>query len=628
MPSFTEKSAVEDYIVNRLQEMGWKYVEPTDLKRESFEDVLLKKDLKSAVRRINDIGLKEEDLKKIVNKLELQSSGVEGVKQILRHLKEGIHIKLEEDKKLERISLFDEDLEGNEYIVSRQVTYKSYKDEIIPDVVLYVNGIPLVAIECKNPADPRVSWETAYSDVKEYEDKIPELFKYVQFSIAAEETAKYFPNVSWLDDSHIYEWNKKEFDVLEATLEMLQRDVLLDLIQNFTYVREEKGKSTKIMARYLQYRASNKIYNRVIRNLKGKKEKNSGLIWHWQGSGKTLTIIFAMNKLYHHPLLENPTIFFILDRTELEDQIKDKMSDLDISVDIERIESIDHLKRTLLHDEAKGKRGIFATLIQKFRKDELKKLEEELEKLEDSDTETILDRKNVIAFVDEGHRTQYGILAAEMRKILSNAFFFAFTGTPIAKEGRDTFQVFSYPDEDYLDKYFIQRSIEDGYTVPIRYQARLEDKTHIEKGELDFFLKQELEEIPEKLREEVEKKTRKRLNTINVMLKNPDRVEMVAEDIAQHFLENIDDKFKGIVVTPDREACMMYKKALNKHLPKEYSEIVMTFTSGDPKEFMEYFEKLKDKYNTKRWKKTKKRITTSFREDEYPKILIVTGMLL
>lgn len=361
MPGFTEKSAVEDYIVDRLQEMGWKFVKSTELGRDSYEEVLLLDNLRAAVRRINDVRLGEEDLEKVVDRLDLESSGVEGVKQILRFLKGGISIKLEEDESLERIKLLDEDLEGNEFIVSRQVTYKSYDEEIRPDIVLYVNGIPLVVIECKNPADPTVSWETAYDQVKSYENKVPELFKYVQFSIAAEETAKYFPNTPWLEKSHIYEWKEEEFDILEATLGMLQKDTLLDLIQNYVFVREERGKSTKIMARYLQYRASEEICDRVINNLRGEEDKNSGLIWHWQGSGKTLTMVFAMNKLYHHPLLENPTIFFVLDRTELEDQIKEEISALDISVDIERVQSIKHLRKALLHDEGKGKRGVFAT---------------------------------------------------------------------------------------------------------------------------------------------------------------------------------------------------------------------------------------------------------------------------
>ncbi|KXA99728.1 hypothetical protein AKJ42_02620 [candidate division MSBL1 archaeon SCGC-AAA261C02] len=628
MSTFTEKTVVEDYIVDRLQGMNWKFVKSTELGRDSYEEVLLLDNLRAAVRRINDIRLGEEDLEKVVNKLDLESSGVEGVKQILRFLKEGISIKLEEDESLERIKLLDEDLEGNEFIVSRQVTYKSYDEEIRPDVVLYVNGIPLVVIECKNPADPTVSWETAYDQVKAYENKVPELFKYVQFSIAAEETAKYFPNTPWLEKSHIYEWKEEEFDVLEATLGMLQKDTLLDLIQNYVFVREERGKSTKIMARYLQYRASKGICDRVINNLRGEEDKNSGLIWHWQGSGKTLTMIFAMNKLYHHPLLENPTIFFVLDRTELEDQIKEEISALDISVDIERVQSIKHLRKVLLHDEGKGKRGVFATLIQKFRKDDLRELERELNERKSSGKRTILDRKNVIGFVDEGHRTQYGVLAAEMRKILNNAFFFAFTGTPIAKEGRDTFDVFSYPDEKYLDRYFIQDSIEDGFTVPIKYQARLEGETYVSKEDLQYFLQQELEEIPEELREDVEEKTRRKLSTINVFLKNPERVDMVANDIASHFLEKIDEKFKGMVVTADRRACMMYKNALDKYLPSEYSEVVMSFGANDPKEFTDYLAKLKDKYNARDWDRVKSRITTSYKEEEFPKILIVTNMLL
>lgn len=628
MNIFSEKSTVEKYIVNRLQELGWKYIKCQELNRESYEEPLLKKTIISSIKRINDVRLKSEDIKKILNKLEFESSGIEGIKKILRYLKEGISIKPEDKKELERIKLLDDNPDKNEYIISNQVTFKTYSERIIPDIVLFVNGIPLVVIECKNPTDPTVSWETGYNQIKDYENKFPELFKYVQFSIAAEETARYFPNLTGCEDIPVYEWKKESFDVLEATLEMLERDILIDLIKNFTFIREQRGKSSKIMPRYLQYRAANKIFNRVINNIKGDIDKNSGLIWHWQGSGKTLTMIFAMTKLYQHHLLENPTIFFILDRSQLEEQIRRVMSDLEISVDMERIESISNLEEILLYDEGRGKRGVFVTLIQKFRKDEFKELEKKLNELRYSGRKTILDRKNVIAFIDEGHRSQYGVLASEMRRLLSNAFFFAFTGTPIAKEGRDTFEVFSYPDEDYLDRYFIQESIEDGFTVPIRYLARLSDKAHLDKERLNAFLEQQLEEIPELIRDEVEERTKEKLNSLNVYLKNPERIDDVTKNVAEHFLQNLDGKFKGLLVVPDRDACLMYKKALDKYLPEEYSEVVMSYGDNEQKKYLSYLSKVKDRYNVKDWVEAKDRITTNYVEDEYPKILIVTEMLL
>lgn len=230
----------------------------------------------------------------------------------------------------------------------------------------------------------------------------------------------------------------------------------------------------------MQYRASEEIINRVLNNLEGKEDKDKGLIWHWQGSGKTLTMIFAANKLYHKKKLENPSIFFIVDRIELEEQLYEEFGALDI-VQPDIIGSIDDLRKILKHDEGKGKRGILITLIHKFRVEELEALYKEL-KQQSEHRETILNRRNVIAFIDEGHRSQYGTMAAQMKRILSKAFFFALTGTPISKKGRDTYWEFSYPPgEKYLDRYFITDSQRDGFTVKILYQPKLEKEVPPEK---------------------------------------------------------------------------------------------------------------------------------------------------
>jgi len=582
---FNEKKAVEDFIVERLQERGWQFKKVDELERESYQEPLLKKNLVRAIKRINsNLELVEEDIKKVLNNLEYKSPGVEGIKQILWTFKEGLHIKLEKEKTLRHVKLFDdENGNKNEFIVTRQITYKSATEEIIPDIVLYVNGIPLVVIECKNPADPKVSWYDGYKQIKRYEKKVPELFTPA---------------------------------------------VLVDLVQNFIFVREERGKANKVMTRYMQYRAANKIYDRVIKNLQGEVDKNSGLIWHWQGSGKTLTMIFAAYKLSKCNYLENPSIFFIIDRLDLEEQLSGEFAALDITT--ETMSSIGELISTLLHDSGRGKRGIFISLIQKFRNEDLERLRDKLNKFKGQGEETIFDRRNVVAFVDEGHRSQYGSLAAEMRRILDNAFFFAFTGTPIAKRGRDTYGIFSYPKtgERYLDKYFIKSSIEDGFTLPIVFQSRLEKDVHLKKEQLEGFLQEKFEEIPEEFRKEVEQRVRKRLNAIRVFMLDPSRIKMIAEDIKAHFEENVDGKFKAMVVGVNREACVKYKKALDEFLPKEFSEIVMTFDRDGTQDIQNYLNKLKQKYHKKDEKGIRKEVIRKFKEEEYPKILIVTDMLL
>lgn len=619
MPTFREKSLVEDCVISQLEAKGWKFIKNEELARESLEEPMLVSDLIGALKRINaNSGLGDEEIKKVLNELKLKGSGIEGVKQILNFFKQGVPVKFEKEKVLKYVKLFDfENLGNNDFIVSRQVWFHGREKRRL-DALLYVNGIPLVNIECKDPTNPAESSYIAYRQIKDYEKTLPELYKYVQIGVAICETARYFPIVPWLDDVKWEKWKFEVKDSVDSVIEMLSPEILLDLIKNFIFVREERGKTTKVIARYMQYRSVNKVVERVIKNLRGDEEPNKGLIWHWQGSGKTLEMVFSANKLFK--ALGNPTVFFILDRTDLEKQLYEEYTALDISPLPEKIETINGLVNVLKHGGGIGKRGIFTVLIQKFREEiqEFKELEP-----------AITNRRDIIVFADEGHRTQYGSLAARMRNILKKAFFFAFTGTPIKKEGRDTYEIFSnLPDEKYLDKYFITDSISDGFTLKIAYQPRLEKEVHLKKEDLKFFLEQEFDELPEETRERVEEKIKKKLNTLKVILKNIERVRLVAKDIAQHFKENVDEKFKAMVVAVDRETCVLYKRELDGLLPKEYSELVMTFSRTDPKIIRDYLDELRERYNGKEIEDIIKEIIDKFKDEENPKILIVTDMLL
>ena len=637
MSNFTEKSIVEDYIVQKLQEKGWRFVPANALERDSYEEPLLIPNLRRALERINkESGIGDEEINKALNELKLTGTGIEGAKRILNFYKFSIPVKFEKEKVVKYIQLFDfQDIENNEFIVSRQVYYygrettclSAGRRQVRTDIILYVNGIPLVNIECKNPTSLTESWYTAYRQIKDYERLVLELYKYVQIGVGAESIARYFPIVPWQDEPMTHEWHEEEKDSIDSIVEMLSRNILLDIVKNYLFYREERGEATKVITRYMQYRAANKIVNRVVKNFRGEEVKNKGLIWHWQGSGKTLTMIFAANKLYYMEELENPTIFFIVDRIELEEQLYKEFYSLDI-VKPEIIGSVDELKKILQFDDYRGKRGVFITLIHKFRPEELKELYKELEEVTRY-KETIMNRKNVIAFIDEGHRTQYGLLAAQMKSILKNAFFFALTGTPISKKGRDTYLEFSYPpDEVYLDRYFITDSIRDGFTVKIAYQPRLEEKVRLKKDLLEAFLETEFEELPEDVREEIEDKVKKRLSAIKVVLESPERIKVIAKDIAEHFKENIDGKFKAMVVAGSRKACVLYKKELDKHLPPEYSEIVMTYTVDDELLIRQYAEELIARNSGKDINDIRKATVEKFKEETFPKILIVTDMLL
>jgi type I restriction enzyme R subunit len=664
----SEKRLVEDYIVEKLStQENWSFVEATSLKRDDLREPLLIQNLIDAIKRINkDVELTEGDINRVISELKLAPATMEGVKNVLRSLKHGVPIKLEKERIVKFINLIDyAQPENNEFAISRQVRYVGL-EEIRADIILYVNGIPLVLFECKSPTKPYSTLEEAYIQVKGYEKKVPELFKYVQFSITAEWNAYYFPNTTEGKEVPQEKWRVEGTeDEVDATLEMFEKTTLLDLLKHFIFVREYRGELTRVITRWMQYKATNKMVERVSKNLKGEDKRNHGLIWHWLGSGKTLTMIFTANKLWLQNLPPNPTIFFIVDRIELEEQLRNEYEGLETSLPpLEKIESAPHLIDTL----KLNKRGAFLTLIHKFRPEEIKTFIEELEKLQ-TEEDTILTRKNIITFIDEGHRTQYGLLAAAMRCALKNAFFFAFTGTPIARGKKDTYSYFAYPDqgEYHLDKYFIIESQRDKHTLPIAFTSRLLNKVGLKynkeisqeyqtfletesfedtedrldaksyKEIIDFLVERgALEEVPSEYKPEVRERIKTKMNKINAFMEKKERIAIIAEDMAKHFLENIDGKFKAMIVTASRKACIQYKKALDEAFSKlgapratEYTEIVMSMDDTDTGEIGEYLQKLRNNYGkSKEASEISKEIVTKFKEEEFPKLLIVTNMLI
>jgi len=665
-----EKRLVEDYIIEKLtKQKNWEFIKAENLKREDLREPLLIPNLIEAIKRINrDVELTDGDINRVIAEIKLASATMEGAKKVLRTIKHGAPIKLEKERTVKYIQLIDyEKPQNNEFIVSRQVRYTG-QEEIRADIMLYVNGIPIVLIECKSPAKPYSTLEDAYQQVKAYEKKVPELFKYVQFSIAAEWNANYFPNTTYGKETSQEKWRVEGItDEVDATVQMLEKHTLLDLIKHFIFIREHRGELTRVIARWMQYQATNQIVERVTKNLKGEDPRTHGLIWHWLGSGKTFTMIFAANKLWLNKTPANPTIFFIVDRIELEDQLRTEYEALETSLPpLQRIESAKNLIETL----KLNKRGAFLTLIHKFRPGEIKQFIEQLQKLETKkQEENPLTRRDIIAFIDEGHRTQYGLLAAAMRHALKNAYFFAFTGTPIAKGERDTYTYFAYPEkgEYYLHRYFIIESQKDGHTLPICFTSRLLNKVGLKYNketiqEYHTFLESEtledieeridpesykkmidylvekgaLKEVPQEYRLKVRERIKKKMNKIRVFMEKPERINTIAQDIAKHFLENVDGKFKALIVTASRLSCVRYKKALDEAFTKlgvpqakQYTEVVMTYNYKDKGEIGEYLKKIRDKYGkTKEIKEITEEIVTRFKQKELPKILIVTDMLI
>jgi len=620
-----EKKLVEEWIIERLQKKGWRYVKASDLNRRGVDEPLLVEDLKRKILELNkDVLLTEEDLKNVINKLQGASMDQNGHKEILRYFKYGVPIKTEKEKIVKYIQLFDyKNLERNQFVFTNQVEFIG-KDRIRLDLLLFVNGIPLVNIECKNPYTSKTNYYDAYRQIKRYERTVPSLYKYVQIGIGFAERVKYFPIVPWLEDVKQEIWRENECKEDEAIFEMLKPAVLLDIIKNFVFVREFRGEMTKVIGRYMQYRAANKIYQRVMENLAGKTEKNKGLIWHWQGSGKTLTMIFSAHKLYFE--LGKPTIFFIVDRRDLERQFNDELSSLDLNFGFEKIESIEHLKEVLNYEDCRGKRGVFLTLIHKFNLKESFFLDE-VQRVEE-----IRNRKDVICFLDEVHRNQYGILALKMKNALANAFFFGFTGTPISYRDRNTYKEFGYIREGdpelYLDRYFMDEAERDGFVVPIMYEMRKEEVS-LKDEELEWYLeKVDVDDITDEMElRDIKEAVKRKINKITVFLENRKNIDDICQDIAKHFRENFDGKFKGLIVTGSRKACVRFKDILDRYLDSTYSEVVMTFDKEE-EEINEYKERLSKRFEKNDPEEIVKEIIEKFRKEEYPKLLIVTDMLI
>ncbi|MGC9115916.1 MAG: type I restriction endonuclease subunit R [Fervidicoccaceae archaeon] len=630
---YTEKGTVEDFIIQELQKLGWKYVEPEEMKlkrKGDLEEPLVIEDLRNALRKVNGkIEFTDADLDFILVSLRTIPANLEGIRRFLDIFRNGLVVPLQKEGEERVIRLIDlENIENNEFVVTNQFKVEGLKGTIRADVVLLVNGIPLVVIECKNPTREEVDWTDAYKQIKRYEEQAPELFKYVQFSIATDGIKTYyFPNAFneenkdflsvWKDP---YPFDASEFrdDILKITVYgLLSKPNLLDLIENFTFIRKERDKSTKVMARYQQFRASNRIFQRVINTLQGKEDKKFGLIWHWQGSGKTYTMAFSAWKLFHCSEAERPSIFVMVDRKELEEQIEKDFSFIDVP--IEKIRSVKELIDILKWGK-EGKRGIFLVTIEKFSPKEFLQLKKEGEKIE-------IERENVIVLADEVHRTHYGKFETMMRSVFKNAFIFGFTGTPLSKAERNTFQKFCPEGELYLDRYSMLDALKDGFTVPLAYQARLPDY-HLNKEQLEEFTRFEEAELKELSKEE-QKELKKKVKVIKAFVKKQERIRLITQDIANHFKEVVEPTGLGaLIVTIDREACVLYKEALNNFLPSNYSEIVMTFNSDDKGIIRDYLEEMQMEYGTKDWKEIHQKVIENFKAGKEPRILIVTDMLI
>lgn len=492
-----------------------------------------------------------------------------------------------------------ENIEQNQYVLTRQFAVQSAGAERRADVVLLVNGFPLVVVEAKTPVRLASSWVDGALQVHDdYERYVPELFAPNVFSVATEGKELRYGSIRmpvdlwgpWRHDTDESAGTLAE--VRNAVASLLRPEVVLDFLANFTlFATDAKKRRIKVIARYQQYDAANRIVERVVA---GRPRK--GLIWHFQGSGKSLLMVFAAQKLRMQPALKSPTVLIVVDRVDLDAQISATFHASDVP-NLVKGESREQLETLLRQDTRK----IIITTIFKF-----------------GETEGVLnDRGNIIALVDEAHRTQEGDLGLKMRQALPNAFLFGLTGTPINKRDRNTFYAFGAEEDahGYMSRYGFEESIRDGATLPLHFEPRLVD-VHIDHAAIDRAYAALTGSLSDLDRDTLAKTAAR----MAVLVKAPERVERICADIASHYREHVEPNgFKAMVVTFDQDSCLRYKAALDQHLSPEESDIVISVAQRAGAEYRPY----------DRGRDEEEKLLDRFRDPNDPlKVLIVTAKLL
>ena len=497
------------------------------------------------------------------------------------------------------IRLIDFDnLQQNQYVVTQQYTFRAGKTEKRADLVLLINGMPLVLIEAKTPVRSSQSWlDGALQLHDDYERNVPELFVPNVFSVATDGKVYRYGSIR-MPVEFWGPWRLEDAEDLpalerveKAVTSMLRPRIILDLLDNFTSYAIRKSKQRiKIIARYQQYEAANKLVERVVA---GRPKK--GLVWHFQGSGKSLLMLFVARKLRLHPALKNPTVMVVVDRVDLDSQIASTFYAAD-APNLVKAESRKDLQDLL----GKDVRKIIITTIHKF-----------------GEADGVLnERDNIIVLVDEAHRTQEGDLGRKMREALPNAFLFGLTGTPINRADKNTFYAFGAEEDanGYISRYGFEDSIRDGATKELHFEPRLVD-LHVDQTQIE----EEFQALTADLTDEERDQLGKHAAKMAVLLKSPDRIQAVCRDIAQHFQQKVaPNGFGAQVVTFDRESCLLYKQAIDQHLAPEISDIVMSVHGGED-DYAPY----------RRERDAEQALLDRFRDPNEPlKIIIVTSKLL
>ena len=606
------ESHVEDAALEWLTGLGYTGIHGPDIapdgatpERTSYSDVVLTGRLRDALARLNP-DLPAETLDEVLRKVQQTEtpSLVEENRRLHRYVTEGMPVEVaREDGTIggDVASLIDfEDVDANDWLAVGQFTVIEDDRNRRPDVVLFVNGLPLAVIELKNPGDKNATLEGAYNQLQTYKDEIPSLFRTNAALVTSDGlharvgalTSNLERFMLWrtVDGSTIASKGAPELGtVIEGVFEKTR---FLTLIRDFTVFGDTGAGLAKMIAGYHQFHAVRHAVESTITAARPEGDRRIGVIWHTQGSGKSLLMAFYSGQIIAHPAMENPTIVVITDRNDLDDQLFGTFSmcrDL-LRQTPQQAEDREDLRKVLTR--ASG--GVVFTTIQKFRPER-----------GETDYPVLTDRRNVVVIADEAHRSQYGFrakverktgeisygFAKYLREALPNASFIGFTGTPIEKEDVNTPAVFG----EYIDVYDINRGVEDGATVPIYYESRLAriELDDEEKRTLDA----EVADLTDDEDAVEEERLKRRWANVEAVVGAEKRLALVAEDLVEHF-ENrvIGMDGKAMIVCMSRRICVALYDAIVKLRPDWHSDddesgelkVVMTGAASDPQEWQQH----------------------------------------
>ncbi len=561
---------VQKPFIEKLEELGYEYYDPKDLEkeRESLRSVLLIPRLRDAIKRLNE-WLPEQHLdavlREVIRTIEnpAQPSLVACNEVVHWALVKGVNVQLDlgEGLRFYTIKLIDFDNpENNNFLVTDSLPKRSsfkvqgHERSVEPDILIFVNGIPLVVVEAKDPTivgkDPL---EEAQRQLERYQKDAPQLFYPNLFVVATvREQCTYAPVggdfMFWRDEEKAYELGVKSSTSQDVFIScVFPKENLLDFLKSFVAFADEIRGKVKKIARHPQWRAVNNAVKSAWEVRNERKDGKGGTIWHWQGSGKTLTMLWLAMKLRRE--FQNPCIIVLTDRRELDKQMADNFRRHGYPSPT-HVESIAQLREEL-------RQLIGKTLIVTLQKLGSRLLQETTE------TEHLSEEENIFVIADEAHRGQYAVLAARMRSLLPKATFFAFTGTPLEREDRNTPRVFG----SYVDRYTIMDALKDKVTVPILYHPRLPELHLSNEVNIDELLAAYFRDFAGEEEQILREKVRRlRLGDTQVA-QIRDRMQKVAEDIVEHFLSEVEPRgFKAMVVAHRRKMAVEYKRLVDEVL--------------------------------------------------------------